>query len=186
MGWMRASSWLVGLVNSMKNNLNLLIFGLIALLTAGLLLGFYLFQQNGQTSTAWVTTRLNPDQLAVKSGQEFNLDLWIDSSKVSANVFSLELIFPVQKLEFVGFDKSDSLASIWFEEEIEPAGLLRVTAGVPNPGFQSQGKLATLKLKALKVGQAEVGFTSKSSVFRNQDNKNILGLTQNAQIEITE
>lgn len=178
----------------MKNKSKLFTIGLIILLTASVILGTYLVGQKKvgsltftkETPTVWVSAQLNPLKVKTQVGQEFNLDLWIDSSKVSANVFSLELIFPVQKLEFVGFDKSDSLASIWFEEEIEPAGLLRVTAGVPNPGFQSQGKLATLKLKALKVGQAEVGFTSKSSVFRNQDNKNILGLTQNAQIEITE
>lgn len=176
-------------MKTQSNPLNLLLLTLLIIVS---FLGFYwkLSKNQGalsltsQAQSAWVSAALKPAKLNVEVGQEFDLSLFINSSSVAANVFSLEITFPRQNLELMALNKADSFALIWFEEEIDAQGVLRLTAGLPHPGFQNDGNLVTLRFKALASGQAEVGFSPKSAVFRNQDNKNILGLTKNAMVMI--
>lgn len=178
----------------MKTQTKLAILILFSLGILALLFGLYLFSQGQKgalltellKNQTLASARLLPPELKVKKGEEFSLDLNIENSPVAANVFSFEVIFPAEDLEFVGLDKTNSIASIWFEGGIGRPGLLTLTAGVPNPGYRGKGRLTVLKFKALQAGNFEVSLGPKSTVYRNQDNKNILSLTQNASISVSE
>ncbi len=133
-----------------------------------------------------------PASLSIQTGQEFSVKLKVQTDTDSANLFSLKLSFPADKLEVVRVDKQQSFVTSWTEENFDNnSGKISLIGGVANPGFKTAGAsslMATIILKGKQPGSALINIDPASEIFRNSDSAHIFSTANsiNATVSITQ
>jgi len=102
---------------------------------------------------------LTPDQRNLGIGQEFNIDLKIDTgtSSMSINSVQATIQFPIGIVNGISVDKQNSVFSFWLEEPTisNDNGAIRFIGGTTKGVSGSALQVLRIKLKATGVGSAQ-------------------------------
>ena len=141
-----------------------------------------------QVYSAGATLSLFPSTKSITNGETFSVEIRVDTGGESINTVTANLTYPTDKLRAQSVDTSGSFITIWFENNIATAsGEIRLTGSLPTPGTSGTNLLfATINFVALNTGTANVEFTNSCAVYRNSDNSDILGSSQDGTYTITD
>ncbi len=150
--------------------------------------------------TAETSMKLVSPQSSVNNQAIFPVDVVIRSDQQSTNLFSAHLNFPTDKLEVLAIasnsaDLTDQtkqyIATKWIEASYNnESGTVSLVAGVPSPGFQSDGKvqttpvLATVFFKTRSTGSANIDFQGDNLMLGTDNATNVLTKPQNLVMEV--
>jgi hypothetical protein len=173
---------------------------ILILIVAGIALGIYLVQHptifNPHASvsgpiapkTGFTLTSLE----SVPPGGEFYAKVIVNSDFDAANLFTLVLNYPVDKVEFVGVSPAvdedpspgGTFIKKWIEQSDDTNGTVTLSGAVPNPGFKTTvGNPASMAVVRFKVkpdlgglpkGEIPLIVSNESGIYRNSDNENII------------
>jgi len=110
-----------------------------------------------------------PPKGQYRLGEIFPLKIEIVGIKVPINAAQADLGFNPERLEVVDVSTQDSFANIFVQKEINnEAGWVRLTGGLPNPGFFSDhGLFGTVYFKGKSPGVTKIEFLPSSMVLAN-------------------
>jgi hypothetical protein len=93
---------------------------------------------------------LFPREGHYKVGDEFTVDVIVNTAGNNVNAVAAYLSYPKDKMETISIDTSNSVFSIKFEDLINPLeGKIKIGLATPTPGVNVyNGKVATIKFKA--------------------------------------
>src|SRR3989338_5892949 len=100
----------------------------------------------------------------------FPAEIFVKSQDRAINVVQAELIFPANLLEVVLIDKVGSILNLWPKEPsfFNDSGVISMSGGLPDPGFQGQnGLIAKIYFKAKNIGEAALKFLPDSKALLN-------------------
>ena len=108
-------------------------------------------------------------QRTVYEGQIFPIELLLDGIEKPINAVQIDLSFDPEKLEVVEFVTKDSFIKIFIDKQIDNSvGFVRVSGGVPNPGYNKKiGLFGNLLVRAKKSGLVTVSILPSSAVLLN-------------------
>lgn len=112
------------------------------------------------------------DKQQYKIGEIFPIDLNINSNGVYINAVQADIAFDPKKIEVVKLSLEESFAQIFIQKEISNEnGYLRLTGGLPSPGYQGDnGHFATVYFQSKEAGIFEIKFLPSSLVLENDGN----------------
>jgi len=112
------------------------------------------------------------DKQQYKIGEIFPIDLDINSNGVYINAVQADIAFDPDKVEIVKLSLEESFAEIFIQKEINnDNGYLRITGGLPSPGFNgADGHFATVYFESKEAGIFEIQFLPSSLVLENDGN----------------
>jgi len=110
-----------------------------------------------------------PPKGQYRLGEIFPLKIEIAGIKVPVNAVQADLGFNPERLEVADVSTQDSFANIFVQKEINnEAGWVRLTGGLPNPGFFSDhGLFGTVYFKGKSPGVTKIEFLPSSMVLAN-------------------
>lgn len=110
-----------------------------------------------------------PEKKQYKIGEIFSVDLEIDTKDVAINAVQTDLSFDTEKLELKKLSLEKSFAQIFIQKEINnESGYLRLTGGLPNPGYSGEkGHFATAYFMAKGAGLVDISYLPSSLVLAN-------------------
>jgi len=113
-----------------------------------------------------------PDKQQYKIGEIFPIELNINSNGVNINAVQTDIAFNPEKIEIVKLSLEESFAKIFIQKEINnESGYLRVTGGLPSPGYKGDdGHFATVYFQSKEAGIFEIQFLPSSLVLENDGN----------------
>ncbi len=158
-----------------------------------------LFQEVGVSSPrSQAMLYILPAEAKYKVGDEFKIDVLVDTRGKNIVVAAAYLSYNKNKLQALDIDLSDSDFRFTAEKEInQKDGKIKITLGQPTPGIKSdKGKIASVRFKALESTDVTnnniyFDFTRHSShystvILDDKKGTNILSLTQGASVIIEE
>jgi hypothetical protein len=153
--------------SSLLNSLLILVFSLVSLaLVYGetKLISRVSAEINKRTATFTV-----PSDVKHKIGQTFPFEISIDGIRTPINTVQVDLSYDPQTLEVVEVSTHKSFATVFIEKEIyNEIGFMRLTGGLPNPGFQQEnGVFGTVYFRGKSAGITEIVFLPTSVVLAN-------------------
>lgn len=104
-----------------------------------------------------------PDTGAVSVDSVIPVGIFLTSTGQPVNAISATISFPMDKLEVVAIDSSDSILDFWIEQPSysNETGIVKFSGIAFNPGFTGQaGNLLVVRFRAKAEGSAEVRFVS--------------------------
>lgn len=110
-----------------------------------------------------------PSKGQYKLGEIFSMRVDVGNLKTSINAVQADIEFDADKIEVVDVTTRESFASIFINKEINNSyGWLRITGGIPNPGYVGDDTLfSTVYFRGTKPGVASVRFLPSSMVLAN-------------------
>lgn len=110
-----------------------------------------------------------PTKGQYRLGEVFPMKIDIAGVKGPVNSIQADLSFDPNKLEAVNVSTKESFASIFIQKEINnEAGFVRLTGGLPNPGFfADHGVFGTVYFKGKNPGVVKIEFLPTSLVLEN-------------------
>lgn len=110
-----------------------------------------------------------PSKEQYRLGEIFPMKIEIDGIKGPINAVQADLGFEPQKLEVVDISTQESFANIFIQKEINnEVGYVRLTGGLPNPGFfADHGVFGTVFFQGKSPGIVKVEFLPSSMVLAN-------------------
>jgi len=123
----------------------------------------------GFPPTPKTATFVIPPKGQYRLGEIFPLKVEIAGIKVPINAVQADLGFTPEKLEAVDVSTQDSFANIFIQKEINnEVGYVRLTGGLPNPGFFSDhGFFGTVYFKGKSPGVTKIEFLPSSMILAN-------------------
>ena len=134
------------------------------------------------------TLLLTPSSGSYKLGEVFSILDSINTGGESINASTGQINFDNSKLQVVSLGYSQSIFTLWTEEPSfsNPAGSIKFSGGVPNPGFTgASGGVLRITFKVKTVGQAPVNFLSGSILANNGQGTNIADTLKGALYTLT-
>jgi uncharacterized membrane protein len=104
---------------------------------------------------------VSPDKLNFNAGQNFTVDILINTGGNAINAVQATLYFPTDKIKVVDISKSGSIFSLWIQEPTwsDAQGTVIFGGGLPSPGFSGQaGKLFTITFQGISTDEAKIYF----------------------------
>jgi len=181
---------------------------LLILLVAGIALGIYLIQTRTNILPHAASDPIGPKAgftltslESVPPGGEFYAKVMVNSDFDAANLFTLVLNYPADKVEFLSVSPSldekpaaGTFIKKWIEQTDDKNGTVTLSGAVPNPGFQtSEGNPASMAVINFKVkpdlgglpnGDIPLIISNESGIYRNSDNQNIIGTNEGTTVKI--
>lgn len=107
-----------------------------------------------------------PDQ--VTATDPFTIKLSVDTKGESINAVGLKLKFPTNRLQILSMDTKESFCEFYPENRYDnQTGEISISCGLPNPGFNGVGSLATITFEPLSVGVANLEILPESAILLN-------------------
>ncbi|MFH1894690.1 MAG: cohesin domain-containing protein [Patescibacteria group bacterium] len=116
----------------------------------------------------------------------FLAEILLDTENENINLGEITLNFNPEYLKVIDISTGGSVFTLWPKNPVfsNKDGLVSFAGGVPG-GFKGDGKLLTIYFKALKSGQALIGFEANSNILLNDGSGSGANLTaKTASIEI--
>lgn len=134
--------------------------------------GIYLENVKYSLKAPQASLYLSPNVASYKVGDEFNMDVMVDTKGNNVVVVAAHLSYNKEYLEALSIDLANSPFPFVAEKQIMPQdGKIKITIGKPTPGINtSAGKIATVRFKAIKkisptIEDISFDFTQGSSLF---------------------
>lgn len=153
--------------SAVANSVLLLLFSIVSI---GIVFGeSKLLYMLGFPATQKTVTFSIPTQGQYEVGEAFPFKVEIAGIQTPINTVQVDIGFDPSVLELVDVSTKESFASIFVQKEIDnKVGYLRLTGGLPNPGFADKtGVFTTLHFKGKKPGTVEVKFLPTTLVLAN-------------------
>ena len=149
------------LTKEILNNFTLrLIIGLILWLT------LVVFMTNKVFAASF---SLNPEIVSTQAGQEFSVDVSIDTQKTSVDGADVVLTYNSEKLEVVKIEGGEAFGDYPIQKAEN--GLIKITGIAPSQGpvFSGEARFASVRFKALFGGEEgiKIDFADDSTVDSN-------------------
>jgi hypothetical protein len=112
---------------------------------------------------------LKGPEIPLAAGSEFTVRILVDSD-VPINAYSAELSYPARNLSVLGFDESRSLVSIWQEQPVAAAGVVKFGGGSLAPFQGKGGELLAVRFR-VDSGSAGVSLNLADAAFYLADGK---------------
>lgn len=191
-----------------KGFANILLFILLA---AGIGLGVYLVQNRTNLfpqasisapiapKTGFTLASINP---TVSKEGEFYIKVGVNSDFDAANLFTLGMTYPADKVQVIGISPSsgdgvpqqtgnvgDTFVNKWIEQSNQ-GGTIVLSGAVPNPGLKTgtgqTATMATIYFKVIPGSSGDIPLIVKgdSAIYRNSDNQNIMGSNAGVTLKI--
>ncbi len=149
-----------------------------------LIMVFGIFGLSGTVNAA--TLSLVPETKALGVGQEFSVDVRVDTKDVFINAVQSKVTFSDDVLEMVGFEKNDSVFNFWIgEPDISNDNGTASFIGGTDRG-ESGDSLQILRLRFKTVGSGTANISLSESVVTANDGKgtNVLDSIENITITV--
>ncbi len=158
-----------GLVHSNKPTTK----AILVLVVLAALLGIYSLYKS---FAATASLSLTPAVANVPVNSTITVGVKVNSGTDTVNGAEADLIFPIDKLQFVSADSTGSAFGIQaMNTGNNTLGTVTIARGT-NPGTTTSGtsQVVNVTFKAISSGSAVVSFSSSSAVLRSTDNLNVL------------
>src|SRR3989344_628256 len=146
---------------------DLLLSLLIRLLLVFAFLTLFLFVLERGVFAA--TFSLNPEIVSIQAGQEFSVDVSIDTQKTSVDGADVVLTYNSEKLEVVKIEGGEAFGDYPIQKAEN--GLVKITGIAPSQGpfFSGEARFASVRFKALFGGEEgiRIDFADDSTVESN-------------------
>ena len=149
---------------------NSLIIALLSLLSGAIVLGeMKVLRYLGFPPTPRTVSFVIPSTKQFLLGEIFPMKLEIVGIKQAVNTIQTDISFDPNALEAIDVSTENSFASIFVQKEINnQVGFVRLTGGLPNPGFSDpQGTFGTIYFRSKIPGLIEIKFLPSSLVLAN-------------------
>lgn len=145
-----------------------------------IVVGIFVWRQGSKSKSV---SFVIPAKGQYKLGEVFSVKIEIDGVKTPINAVQADLAFDPARVEAVEVSTENSFADIFIQKEIDnQKGYVRLTGGLPSPGFSGEkGLFGTVFFKSKTPGIAKIEFLPTSMVLAN-DNKGTNVLKDFAQI----
>jgi len=120
---------------------------------------------------------LSPNSGTYRVGDNFLVQIRLDSGGISINSADGRLTFDASKLQVVSISKDGSIFNLWVQEPTfsNSAGTIDFAGGKPSPGFiGNAGKVATITFKGKSPGKTNINFNSGSILADDGAGTNVL------------
>lgn len=119
----------------------------------------------------------DPDIYTASVGSSFTVKVMVDTGGEAVNALTTDFTYPVDKLEVLNIDSTNSTFGLTVEE-VYSSGTVFISRGYTpeGGGFTGVGEVATIQFSALSLGQANLNFTT-DAVVANTDSVDVLGGT---------
>lgn len=115
--------------------------------------------------------KLTSDKVkSIGLGEETEIPIKIDTNGYEINALEAFLQFDPNKLEVLSVDVENSFVELWITDMPtydNEKGEVSFAGGVPTPGFNGKGVLATMIVKSKSRGDATLRYTTNSRVLLN-------------------
>lgn len=119
-------------------------------------------------------------------GSSFSVGVNANTGGVSVNASQGTITFDNSILKVTGVSKGGSIFSLWTQEPAVSGNAISFGGGVPNPGYTGTGgRIITISFQAIKVGTADVRFSSGSVLANDGKGTNILSAMGSASFNIS-
>lgn len=137
----------------------IIIVAVILVLISALTFLYLNFNKKNETSNI----TLSSDGVK-KVGETFSIDVNLETGPKAINAAEVNLKFDPGMIEVVSVDREGSFFQIWIEGQptFSKDGTISFAGGLPTPGFKGEGKIGTIKAKALNPGTTSIKFEDKS------------------------
>lgn len=153
-----------------------------------IVLFFALFFFTSDYHVRAATMSLLPDTRNVSIGQEFNVDIKIDTSGANTSINSAEatIQFPVDVISAVSVDKTNSAFGFWLEEPAisNTDGSIRFIGGAIKGVAGDSLQILRMKFKATGAGTADFKIESAAVTAADGKGSNVLSETQGVSVGV--
>lgn len=156
-----------GFTSTVFNGLLILLFSIASL---GVVFGeSQILFKLGFPPTPKTVSFIIPAKGQYRLGEIFPMKIEISGIKTPINAVQADLGFESSKVDVVDISTEGSFANIFIQKEINnDGGYVRLTGGLPNPGFfNSSGTFGTIFLKGKSPGIVKVEFLPSSMILAN-------------------
>lgn len=150
--------------------INSFIILVVTALSIGIVVGeSKILKYFGFPKTTATVSFVIPDRNQYKLSEIFPMKIEIAGIEMPINVVQADLAFDPTRLEVVDITTEDSFAKIFLQKEYDNSlGYIRVTGGLPNPGYSGKsGTIGVVYFRGKSPGLAEVKFLESSLVLAN-------------------
>lgn len=129
----------------------------------------YLLKSSGLIIREKTASFAIPNKRQYIQGDIFNFKIELKDLNEPINTVQADISFDPNLLEVVDVSTAESFATIFVQKEIDnKQGYIRLTGGIPNPGFFEKSAIfSSIIFKAKSPGVAEVNFLPSSMVLAN-------------------
>ncbi len=104
----------------------------------------------------------------ISSTDPFVIKLNVDTKGQSINAVGLHLKFATNRLQILNMDTTKSFCELYPENRYDnQTGEIKISCGLPSPGFNGQGTLAVITFEPLSVGTTELQVLEDSAILLN-------------------
>lgn len=126
------------------------------------------------------TLNLLTDKTQFAIGDQFNVDIKIDSEDVGINAAQATLDFPVSVLQAVGIDKANSIVNFWLQDPVIDNANGKISFIGGSSGGVNGKTLQVLRVsfRVVGAGQANLSFSDGAITASDGNGTNVLSLTK--------
>lgn len=117
-------------------------------------------------------------------GQEFTVDLVMDTENVKVNAAQAVIRFPQQILQFVSADRSQSVFGFWVEDPMEANGAISFLGGTSESISGKSLLIFTMRFKTVGSGSAAINITDGIVTADDGKGTNVLSKVQGTNITV--
>jgi len=121
----------------------------------------FCFFQTSEIFAADASLFLEPANGSYRVKENFSIKIRVNSDGATINAAEASISFPVDLIEVQSLSKSNSIFQLWPEEPAfsNSRGVINFGGGIPAPGFNGIGTIATINFKVKKEGEANVNIS---------------------------
>lgn len=121
-----------------------------------------------------------PVPAKINAGQKITVPIIIDTKGDNINAAEVYINFDPRLIRVDEITKDGSFFKIWIGDEPKYSnekGEISFAGGLPKPGFTGKGQIGTITVTALKNQDAQLVFTPKTRILKNDGNATYVPLT---------
>jgi len=117
----------------------------------------------GSANFVFAETRLYFEGISksVSPNSEVDIKIFLSANRL-ANALTLEVAYPKDKLDFIGFNNASSIVDLWqFQPKVLTNGNIGFSGGMIRGWVGDKGLIGTLSFKVLNDGEAKISFEKR-------------------------
>ena len=108
---------------------------------------------------------LKPSAEILSVGSDFSVQIFVDSDQ-PINAYSFDVIYPSDKLDVASLNEAGSVVDLWQSKpKVFVGGKIKFSGGSFSPFTGSNGLVYTVTFRAIREGEASIGFGGESYVY---------------------